>query len=281
MSNVALPIAGPRPATQPTPAPAAAATAPTGAHAWEEPEFSFADVLDIINPLQHIPILNRVYRAISGDTIGTAAKIAGGTLFGGPLGLVAALVDNAIEDATGKDVADQILAFLKIEPDNSDPDGADEGTDVAEITGRSGPRDLDIAYDEGGRFGRQIALAENLADEMARNLADNTTGAARPQLAAVESAPAPPPRPQASVAPGAPVRLPSPQVLAANPGLIADAREAGAKTEGWMHLMQAAGENNGSGAPALASATIARAMASYGAAGSNLPIADIARAVTR
>ena len=153
------------------------------------------------------------------------------------------------------------------------------------IAGRSGPRDLDIAYDEGGRFGRQIALAENMAEnmaeELARNLADNTTGAARPQLAAVESTPAPPPRPQASVAPGAPVRLPSPQVLAANPGLIADAREAGAKTEGWMRLMQAAGKNNGSGAPALASATIARAMASYGAAGSNLPIADIARAVTR
>jgi len=275
MSNVALPIAGPRPAAPPAPA----EKAQTGTRAWDEPEFSFADVIDIINPLQHIPVLNRVYRAISGDTIGTAAKIAGGTLFGGPVGLVAALVDNAIEDSTGKDIAGQMLAFLNVEPDNGDADGFESGgTDVAEITGQDYTQDLELAYEDGGRFGLQIALAENRAADRPGDSGTQLASAAP----AITTPPKPATEPSAPPSASAPTaRLPSPQVLAANPGLIADAREAGAKTEGWMRLMQAAGENNGSGAPALASATIARAMASYGAAGGNLPVADIARAVTR
>ncbi len=92
------------------------------------------------------------------------------------------------------------------------------------------------------------------------------------QLAAADKSAPPAPVP----APGN-VRLPSPQVLAANPDVIADAREQDTRTEAWMRLMRAAGENNGTGAPALASATIARAMASYGAAAGTMPLADIAR----
>ena len=262
MSNVALPIAGSRPAL--APAPPSAQPSP---RAWQEAEFSFSDIIDILNPLQHIPLLNRMYREITGDTIGTAAKIAGGTLFGGAVGLVASLVDNVIEETTGKGPGEHLMAFLNTTPDADDDKSAEsEGTDVAEITGQSGPRDLDLAYDVGGRFGLRIAMAENLSDSL--------TNDAGPQLAATEDVP-PQSAPQA--APRS-AQMPPPQVLAANPDLIADAREQGAKTESWMRLMRAAGENNGRGAPALASATIARAMASYGAAGGGMPLADIARA---
>lgn len=261
MSNVALPLAGTRPADPPAPA-----TAPSGPRAWQDADFSFSDVLDIINPLQHIPLLNRMYREVTGDTIGTAAKIAGGTLFGGAAGLVASLVDNVIEDATGKGPAEHMLAFLDIRPDAGDDDGFESaGTDVAEITGQSGPQDLELAYEDGGRFGLQVAMSDN------RDWYDADSNV---QLATNDkrAAPTPPLAPTPAT-----VRLPSPQALAANPDLIADAREHGTKTEAWMRLMRAAGENNGSGAPALASATIARAMASYGAAGGTMPFADIAR----
>ena len=48
--------------------------------------FNFKDILDLINPLHHIPIVGSIYRAISKDKIAPAIKLAGGALFGGPAG---------------------------------------------------------------------------------------------------------------------------------------------------------------------------------------------------
>ena len=48
--------------------------------------FNFKDVLDLINPLHHIPIVGAVYRSISKDKIAPAIKLAGGALFGGVAG---------------------------------------------------------------------------------------------------------------------------------------------------------------------------------------------------
>lgn len=59
---------------------------------------SFADILDIVNPLQHLPIVGHIYRAITGDTIKPGAQIMGGTLFGGGLGLLGASVSVAIDE---------------------------------------------------------------------------------------------------------------------------------------------------------------------------------------
>lgn len=74
---------------------------------------SFWDVLDIINPLQHIPIVSDIYQELTGDKIGVAARVAGGTLFGGPVGLIASLVDCSIEQSTGKDAGGHVLALFK------------------------------------------------------------------------------------------------------------------------------------------------------------------------
>lgn len=59
---------------------------------------SFADILDIVNPLQHLPIVGHIYRAITGDTIKPGAQIIGGALFGGGLGLLGASVNVAIDE---------------------------------------------------------------------------------------------------------------------------------------------------------------------------------------
>jgi hypothetical protein len=97
------------------------------------------------------------------------------------------------------------------------------------------------------------------------------------------SRPATPPAPITATGtpPTATHSLPPPQVLAANPDLIPNVREYGTKTEAWTRMMRAADDNNGAGAPALASATIARAMASYGTAGGTMPLADTAHAAKR
>ncbi|MBC7953278.1 MAG: hypothetical protein H7Z12_15835 [Rhodospirillaceae bacterium] len=85
----------------------------------EEDEPSFWDVLDVINPLQHIPIVNDIYRDLTGDKIGVGARLAGGTLFGGPIGLAAAAVNCMVEESTGKDVGGHVLALFK---DDTAPD---------------------------------------------------------------------------------------------------------------------------------------------------------------
>ena len=74
--------------------------------------FTFRDLLDIINPLQHIPIVSAIYRRLTGDTIHDAPRLIGGTLFGGAIGAAFALVNVLVERATGRDVSETVLAFL-------------------------------------------------------------------------------------------------------------------------------------------------------------------------
>ena len=74
---------------------------------------SFFDFLDILNPLQHIPIISTVYRNITGDEIDPASKIAGSALYGGPLGAIASVIDVMVEFQTGKDVVEHTLSTGK------------------------------------------------------------------------------------------------------------------------------------------------------------------------
>ena len=89
----------------------ASAAAPD-APASEKPAFSFHDFLSVINPLQHLPVIGTLYRAITGDTIATPEKIAGDALYGGLWGAVASIADSAFEAVTGKNVGDTVLAFF-------------------------------------------------------------------------------------------------------------------------------------------------------------------------
>jgi len=72
--------------------------------------WSFFDLLDIINPLQHIPIVSSIYRNITGDEIKPAARAIGGLLFGGPLGLASGVINGAVADATGHDLPETLFA---------------------------------------------------------------------------------------------------------------------------------------------------------------------------
>ena len=69
----------------------------------------FSDLLEIINPLQHLPIISMLYRTISGDKIGSFEQISGDTLFGGLYGALSSFV----KDLTGEDIGSHILAFAE------------------------------------------------------------------------------------------------------------------------------------------------------------------------
>lgn len=94
------------------PPPADAPATTTNTHAWKDGSFGFHDLLDTINPLQHIPLVSSVYRWLTGDEPGNVAQLAGDTLYGGPLGLAAGLFGVAFKEETGKDPGEMALAAL-------------------------------------------------------------------------------------------------------------------------------------------------------------------------
>ncbi|MFZ4762323.1 MAG: hypothetical protein ACOYK8_05885 [Alphaproteobacteria bacterium] len=93
--------------------------------------FSFWDLLDVVNPLQHIPIVNEIYRSITGDTIKPAAEMAGGLVFGGIVGAAMAAVNVAVEQETGQSISGNVIAALS--PDDK-PSNISENTNALATT---------------------------------------------------------------------------------------------------------------------------------------------------
>jgi len=81
-------------------------------HLWGQKGFQFHDLLDAINPLQHLPVVSTVYRWITGDTIGNIPRIVGDAIYGGIPGFVSGLFGVLIKEETGKDIGEHVVATL-------------------------------------------------------------------------------------------------------------------------------------------------------------------------
>ena len=99
-------------------APVIAAPPPVAA----QPGF-FHDLLSELNPLQYVPVVGTIYRAVTGDTIPEAARFAGSLvvsgLMGGPVGIAMNVGSTMLEHLLGIDqeeIGDDILAALGIGP---------------------------------------------------------------------------------------------------------------------------------------------------------------------
>jgi hypothetical protein len=89
------------------------AAAPDIAYEDEKDDgFSFGDVIDIINPLQHLPVIGTLYRKITGDTMGSFSGVVGSTIFGGPLGAIGSGINLALKESTGKDLAENAMSLV-------------------------------------------------------------------------------------------------------------------------------------------------------------------------
>jgi hypothetical protein len=115
-----MPIASLPPATNPIPVESDSEDQPPYAGTMEFSELwqdhgqpTFLDLLDIINPLQHIPVISTIYRNLTGDEIGLAARLIGGGLFGGAFGLANAIATMAVEEATGQDPSTHIFTAIQ------------------------------------------------------------------------------------------------------------------------------------------------------------------------
>jgi hypothetical protein len=87
--------------------------------AGEITDFSFSDFLDMINPLEHIPVISSVYREITNEKIKPVSRVAGDILYGGIIGVGSAIIsglgsaaDSVSEAENGKDAIGSMVASL-------------------------------------------------------------------------------------------------------------------------------------------------------------------------
>jgi hypothetical protein len=132
---IAIEVARPAPAAPA--APAASDTAKPERGFWQrafgDDGFSFGTLLDIVNPLQHIPVVSTIYQKLTGDETSPGANIIGGALFGGPIGLLVAAADSALKGETGRDTGEHMFALFDA-PAPSDvavADGSKQGAQAA------------------------------------------------------------------------------------------------------------------------------------------------------
>ncbi|HUN48171.1 MAG TPA: hypothetical protein VMU85_16690 [Stellaceae bacterium] len=81
-------------------------------HVWAQKGFQFHDLLDIVNPLQHLPVVSSIYRWVTGDGIGNLPRVVGDTLYGGAVGFVSGLFSVLVKEESGKDVGEHVIATL-------------------------------------------------------------------------------------------------------------------------------------------------------------------------
>ena len=130
---------------------------------------TFGDVLDLINPLQHIRVVSSIYRAITGDELSPAARIAGGTLFGGPFGLVSAVANTAVQAFSGRDIGETVFAALLGE--------------------NSSATDAGIAADPAANIESQLAATESLDVGLPISLLPGRLGTSTDVVRVAEAAP--------------------------------------------------------------------------------------------
>lgn len=115
---------------------AQAVTPPTAQRKPAEPEetladrmsVGFEDLLDVVNPLQQLPVVSSVYREASGESISIPARLAGGFLFGGLPGLIGSAAMVAFEEVTGDSVLGHIGSLLEDGTETAAAEVAPAGT---------------------------------------------------------------------------------------------------------------------------------------------------------
>lgn len=120
---------------------------PDNGYMFGDDGFSFGDFLDVVNPLHHLPVVGAIYRSLTGDEIDPGAEMAGGALYGGPIGLASGVVNAMIEEHSGDDLGGHAMAFLFGDDDSGDTLASDaDPVDLASLPpagNTAGPLDLD------------------------------------------------------------------------------------------------------------------------------------------
>ena len=167
---------------------------------WQNPEegMSFGDFLDIINPLQHIPIVSAIYRAATGDEAGVGSRLIGGALFGGPLGVLVSGLTSIAEEASGGPIEHHIASLWNSVTEDPEPSSQTAGVEIK----KAAPEEPPAVEDDYAALATQpsrlpVAAPEQPGDPVSA-FGSNTT--LQPAVPAPFS-PQPLPRPPVSVSP--------------------------------------------------------------------------------
>jgi len=157
-------------------------------------DFTFGDFLDIINPLQHIPVVSTLYRELTGDEISPHARIMGDTLFGGPMGFVSSIANVFYEEVAGEDPGETLLAFFTGEETEGEPQFAGDDGEVVPAAGAAPalPPPLETAAGPAAAANSEAILPEAapgmLTGQDALNALFLDLGGSRPAAAAAAEA---------------------------------------------------------------------------------------------
>jgi len=109
---------------------------------------TFGDLIDVVNPLQHLPVVGNVYRWLTGDDLSPAARVAGGALYGGPIGLAGSIGQLIANGIMGGAPDQEVLTALLGPSPFADP--AEGGTSVAALAPAASPNPAPAVAE--GRF---------------------------------------------------------------------------------------------------------------------------------
>ena len=160
---------------------------PSGhSHFWAGDGFSFHDVLDAINPLQHLPLIGTLYRHLTGDTEGNVAEVVGDGIYGGVMGAVSGAVDVAVKEITGKDIGENLISWV-FGDDKKAPDQPQQSQPAKT------PAQTPGALPSGGSAGTPVANADPKAADtaVAAQATQSDTPAGRDTAVASAAAAAP------------------------------------------------------------------------------------------
>ncbi|MEZ0223036.1 MAG: hypothetical protein ACAH83_00655 [Alphaproteobacteria bacterium] len=98
----------------------------TAKPAGKKEHHGFLDFLvmlfDIINPLEHIPVISTIYERVTGHHMNPIARVAGDALYGGPIGAAVGVANVVAEQTTGKDIGENVIAMLSPPKHKTAPD---------------------------------------------------------------------------------------------------------------------------------------------------------------
>lgn len=165
-----------------------AAVLPALAEGQYEPQpsrMTFQDFLSGLNPLQHLPVVGMIYRAVTGDVPPTAMRVAGAFLLGGPVGAVATALGATAEEIFSRTMAgDQgrgALAQSNQAPSDQAP--SDRAPPTAVQSGPAQPASVagDASFgDAAERLGRRRLASQAYARSMHAPVVPLPSPAGRP-----------------------------------------------------------------------------------------------------
>ncbi|MDB5368272.1 MAG: hypothetical protein JWM77_4199, partial [Rhodospirillales bacterium] len=170
-------------------APSAATTLANTAGA-EGAVLTFGDMLEAINPLQHLPLVGTIYREATGDDIKTLPRLIGGAIFGGIFGLIGAAVESVIKEASGATIGEHLLHAVGLGHDEKTPEV--RVTDIA--TGEEVPEATAVPAAAGGANaivvpGAVVPTSSIMLDEASGRPTSFERGPTLPAIAGNSTAP--------------------------------------------------------------------------------------------